>query len=36
MTVSIDNAALRYLSARSRTVFEMKKKLAEKGFAEEV
>ncbi|MEY8367517.1 regulatory protein RecX [Anaerovoracaceae bacterium 42-11] len=35
MTVSIDNAALRYLSARSRTVFEMKKKLAEKGFAEE-
>ncbi len=35
MAVSIDNAALRYLSARSRTVFEMKKKLAEKGFEEE-
>ncbi len=35
MAVSIDNAALRYLSARSRTVFEMKKKLAEKDFAEE-
>ena len=31
----IDDAALRYLSARSRTVFEMKKKLTEKGFGEE-
>ena len=31
----INDAALRYLSSRSRTVFEMKKQLSQKGFAEE-
>lgn len=35
MSRNINDAALRYLSSRSRTVFEMRKHLAEKGFSEE-
>ncbi|WP_419022938.1 regulatory protein RecX [Emergencia sp.] len=33
--MNINDAALRYLSSRSRTVFEMKKQLGQKGFTDE-